>query len=275
MTAPRHRQTALSSCPRARAPSWNNGRSVSSRFTALGVCCVALLFGAAPARAAPICDRTWASADAVGRPTAHLAWRAELKGRTPVWSGPTRRHRSRGVVKPGEAPWLLVLRAAPDHRGRCWLQVRLPTRPNTAAAWIVATRTRLRSTPWRIVITRRARTLKVYRAGRRLRRFRVVVGAPATPSPHGLFSIVGVWGGNPADFLGSYILPLTAHSNVLQEFGGGDGRVGVHGRGGASLRDPLGSARSHGCIRLANRSIGWIVRTIGTAALPGIPVSVR
>jgi lipoprotein-anchoring transpeptidase ErfK/SrfK len=178
-------------------------------------------------------------------------------------------------VTPSQAPWLLVLRAAPDRRGRCWVQVRLPTRPNAAAAWINADRTRLQSTPWRIVITRRARTLDVYRAGHRLRRFTVVVGKPATPSPHGLFSIVGVWRWSPGDFLGSYILPLTAHSNVLQEFGGGDGRVGVHGRGGDSLSDPLGSARSHGCIRLANRSIEWIVQRIGTGALPGIPVSMR
>jgi hypothetical protein len=247
---------------------------VSSRSAALGVCCVALLVGAAPARAAPKCGTTWASVAAVGRPAAHVAWRAQLLGRTPLWSGPARR-RSRGAVTPGEAPWLLILRAKPDRLGRCWLQVRLPTRPNTAAAWINAGHTRLRSTPWRIAITRRARTLKVYRAGRRLRRFKVVVGKPATPSPQGLFSIVGVWRWNPADFLGSYILPLTAHSNVLQEFGGGDGRVGVHGRGGTSLRDPLGSARSHGCIRLANRSINWIVGTIGAGALPGIPVSVR
>jgi L,D-transpeptidase catalytic domain len=248
---------------------------VWSRSAALGACCVALLVGAAPARAAPKCGTAWASAAAVGRPTAHLAWRAELLGRAPLWSSPARGRRLRATVRPGDAPWLLVLRAKPDGLGRCWLQVRLPTRPNTAAAWINAGRTQLRSTPWRIVITRRARTLEVYRAGRRLRRFRVVVGKPATPSPQGLFSIVGVWRWNPADFLGSYILTLTAHSNVLQEFGGGDGRVGVHGRGGVSLRDPLGSARSHGCIRLANRSIGWIVRTIGAGALPGIPVSVR
>jgi L,D-transpeptidase catalytic domain len=248
---------------------------VSSRSAAVGVCCVALLVGAAPARAAPKCGTTWARDAAVGRPTAHLAWRAQLVGRTPLWSSPARRRRLRGTVRPGEAPWLLVLRAKPDRLGRCWLQVRLPTRPNTAAAWINARHARLRSTPWRIVITRRARTLKVYRAGRRLRRFKVVVGKPATPSPRGLFSIVGVWRGNPSAFLGSYILTLTAHSNVLQEYEGGDGRVGVHGRGGASLRDPLGSARSHGCIRLANQSIDWIVRIVGAGALPGIPVSVR
>ena len=96
-----------------------------------------------------------------------------------------------------------------------------------------------------------------------------------TPSPLGLFSIVGVWRWDPADFLGSYVLALTAHSNVLQEFGGGDGRVGIHGRGGVSLRDSLGTARSHGCIRMANGAIAWLVRTVGAEALPGVPVRVR
>jgi hypothetical protein len=38
--------------------------------------------------------------------------------------------------------------------------------------------------------------------------------------------------------------------------------------------DPLGSDRSHGCIRLANTAIDWLVRTIGPAQLPGTPVRV-
>jgi lipoprotein-anchoring transpeptidase ErfK/SrfK len=107
-----------------------------------------------------------------------------------------------------------------------------------------------------------------------MRRFRVVIGAAATPTPHGLFSIVDVWRSNPEHFLGSYILSLSAHSNVLQEFGGGEGRVGIHGRGGASLLDPLGSARSHGCIRLTNGAVEWLVRKVGAGRLPGIPVPV-
>jgi lipoprotein-anchoring transpeptidase ErfK/SrfK len=44
---------------------------------------------------------------------------------------------------------------------------------------------------------------------------------------------------------------------------------------GASLLDPVGSARSHGCIRLANRAIDWLVGTIGPTQLAGIPVKVR
>jgi lipoprotein-anchoring transpeptidase ErfK/SrfK len=62
---------------------------------------------------------------------------------------------------------------------------------------------------------------------------------------------------------------------VLQQFDGGDGTVGIHGRGGASLIDPLGSARSHGCIRLANDTIDWLVSTISATRLPGTPVQIN
>jgi lipoprotein-anchoring transpeptidase ErfK/SrfK len=257
---------------RARRPD-----RIGLRLAALGAFVVALLFAApAVALAAPSCGAGRATAAAVGKPAAAVSWRAGLVGRTRIWrSVPKRDSKSRGSVVPREAPWLLVLRSARDRHGRCWVKVRLPSRPNAAAAWVRASRVVLQATSWRIVVSRRARTISLYRGGDRLRRFRIVIGAPPTPTPHGLFSIVDVWRWNPRDFLGSYILPITAHSNVLQEFGGGDGRVGIHGRGGSSLLDPLGAARSHGCIRVSNGPISWIVRKVGAHRLPGIPVRVR
>ena len=235
-----------------------------------------LLLAAPPAPAAPTCGTARATATAVGTPSATAAWRAELIARTRLWrSVPKQSEMSHGAVGPSDAAALLVLHAARDSEGRCWLRVQLPSRPNNAAAWVRADRVLLRPTRWRIVVALGARTISVYHDGDLRRRFRVVVGAPETPTPRGLFSIVGVWRWNPADFLGSYILPITAHSNVLQEFGGGDGRVGIHGRGGASLLDPLGSARSHGCIRLSNAAINWIVGTVGADGLSGVPVRVR
>jgi hypothetical protein len=245
------------------------------RLGVLSAVLAATLLAAPPAMAVRDCGGR-ATAARVGKPAAATAWRALLITRTRVWrSVPKRGDRSLGKVGPQDAEALLVMRAARDRDGQCWLLVRLPSRPNNARGWVRADRVVLRPTRWRIVVSRRARTLAVYRAGDRRRRFRVVVGAPGTPTPHGLFSIVGVWRWNSADFLGSYVLPLTAHSNVLQEFGGGDGRVGIHGRGGASLLDPLGSARSHGCIRMSNPPIKWIVRRVGSYGLPGIPVRVH
>ena len=133
----------------------------------------------------------------------------------------------------------------------------------------------LRPTPWRIMVSTSDRTLSVYRHGSLVRRVPVVVGKPSTPTPVGLFSIIGAWADPPDAFLGSWILALTAHSDALQQFDGGDGTVGIHGRGGVSLLDPLGSASSHGCIRVDNSSIDWLVGLIGAGALPGIPVRVE
>jgi hypothetical protein len=76
-------------------------------------------------------------------------------------------------------------------------------------------------------------------------------------------------------FDGAWVVALTAESNFLHRFDGGPGRIGLHGRGGASLLDPLGSARSHGCVRFANAAIGWIVARIGAPNLPGVPVVIR
>jgi hypothetical protein len=104
---------------------------------------------------------------------------------------------------------------------------------------------------------------------------RVVVGKPSTPTAAGLFAITWAIRRHPHDFLGSWVLELTAHSDVLHQFDGGDGTVGIHGRGGASLNDPLGTARSHGCIRLANTAIDWLVRRIGQSRLPATPVQIR
>jgi lipoprotein-anchoring transpeptidase ErfK/SrfK len=249
---------------------------MNARMGAVMATLAALALAAPAASAAPECGAGRATLAKVGKVTASTAYRAGIVAGTKLWNHvPKRGDRSRRAIRPREASWLLVLRAARDRRGRCWFKVRLPSRPNAAAAWLSADRVLLRRTRWRIVVSRGARTIALFRSGQRLRRFRVVVGAPGTPTPHGLFSIVGVWPWNPADFLGSYVLPITAHSRVLQEFGGGDGRVGIHGRGGDSLLDPLGAARSHGCIRLANGAIEWIVRTVGARHLPGIPVRVR
>jgi lipoprotein-anchoring transpeptidase ErfK/SrfK len=250
---------------------------IALQLAAFGAFVAALSLAApAVALAAPSCGAGRATAAAVGKPASAVSWRAGLIGRTRIWrSVPTRSSKSHGSVVPRQAPWLLVLRSARDRHGRCWVKVRLPSRPNDAAAWVSSRRVVLQATSWRIVVSRRARTISLYRHGERLRRFRIVIGAPPTPTPHGLFSIVDVWRWSPGAFLGSYILPITAHSDVLQEFGGGDGRVGIHGRGGSSLLDPLGAARSHGCIRVSNGPISWIVRKVGAHRLPGIPVRVR
>jgi hypothetical protein len=213
-----------------------------------------------------------AAACEVARPSKAQASRAELLERTPVSGRPG--SRPRAWMAPAGVGALLVLDSARDAHGRCWLQVRLPSRPNHARGWIAADRVTTSTTPWRVEIRLDRRTVTLLRAGVPVRRDRAVIGAPATPTPRGLFAFTDVYRGRDADFLGRWVLSLTAHSDTLQRFDGGDGRAAVHGRGGASLRDPLGSAASHGCVRLSNAAISAIVRRIGVAAVPGTPVRI-
>jgi lipoprotein-anchoring transpeptidase ErfK/SrfK len=171
----------------------------------------------------------------------------------------------------GQPQTLLVLAAATS-KGREWLKVLLPTRPNGSQGWVPRDNVVLAHTRYWIDIRTSSRRVTIYRGGIRIRRFRAVVGAPATPTPTGL---AAVYEHNrqpdPREFLGPWALPLTIMSNVLENYGGGPGRVAIHGRGGASLQDPLGSARSHGCIRVNNKDISWMAAHIRA----GVPVRIR
>jgi L,D-transpeptidase catalytic domain len=171
----------------------------------------------------------------------------------------------------GQAQTLLVLDAA-VHGGRRWVKALLPLRPNGSAGWIPRDHVELGRTRYWVTVHTRARTVSVYHEGKRQRRFRAVVGAPATPTPHGLAALYERnRQPNPRAFLGPWALPLTAFSNVLEDYGGGPGRVAIHGRAGRSLADPLGSARSHGCVRIDNRAIRYLARKLP----PGTPVRLK
>jgi len=160
------------------------------------------------------------------------------------------------------------LGSAVDAHGSRWLHVRLPGRPSGHTGWILAERTRRSSTGWRIDVALSARRVTVYRDGHAIRRFRAVVGAPATPTPRGRFFVEEAVALSAADAGGPFALALSARSEVLQEFNGGPGQIAIHGTSG--LWDPLGSAASHGCVRLGTRAITWLARRIGS----GVPVTV-
>jgi hypothetical protein len=172
---------------------------------------------------------------------------------------------------------LLVVGAATRADGSRWLQVLLGSRGAGAAvndhrAWVPAARVEVRRTTWRVEVSLADRRLVVLRDGRLQRSTRVVVGAPSTPTPTGRFAIYErARQPDPRAFLGPWALHLTAHSEVLDDYGGGPGRVAIHGRDGASLADPLGSARSHGCVRIPDPVVSWMARVLPV----GTPVVVR
>lgn len=149
-----------------------------------------------------------------------------------------------------------------------WLRVLLPGRPNGRKGWIAQRGTVLTRTKWHVVVRTASRRVLVYRDGHVAHSFAAVVGKPSTPTPHGRFFVEESVRMLPGSAGAPFALALSARSNVLQEFEGGPGQIAIHGV--ANLGGTPGTAVSHGCVRLANHNIAWMVARIG----PGVPVTI-
>lgn len=181
---------------------------------------------------------------------------------------------ARATTLPAHAPItgaqtvLPVVGHATASNGVRWLRVMLPGRPNGSKGWIAQQGTRKATTSWRIAIRTTTRKARVYRRGRLVRTFSIVVGKPSTPTPHGRFFVEESIA-MPAGSAGApYALATSARSNVLQEFEGGPGQIAMHGV--ENLGGVPGTAVSHGCMRLANTNIRWLAARIS----PGVPVTI-
>jgi len=163
---------------------------------------------------------------------------------------------------------LPVLGRASSRKRGSWLYVRLPGRPNSHKGWISTNRTRLTSTGWRIVVKLSTRRVTVYYGDRARRHFRAVVGKPSTPTPRGAFFVEEALALSSYEAGGPFALATSARSNVFQEIREGPGQIGIHGTNG--LTGALGTAASHGCIRLGTRAITWLARRIGA----GTPLTI-
>lgn len=160
---------------------------------------------------------------------------------------------------------LPVLAHAVAPNGGRWLRVMLPGRPNGSKGWIAQRGTVATTTRWRLAVRTGSRRLLVYREGRRVRAFGAVVGKPSTPTPHGRFFVEESVRMLPGSSGGPFALALSARSNVFQEFEGGPGQIGIHGV--ANLGGTMGTAVSHGCIRLANRNVSWLAARVPAGAV--------
>jgi lipoprotein-anchoring transpeptidase ErfK/SrfK len=169
-------------------------------------------------------------------------------------------------------PQSLLVLGSTTRRGVDWVEVLLPSRPNGSTGWVPRDHVVLTRTTYWIDVRTAARRVTIHHNGRPERRFRAVVGAPATPTPRGLAAIYERnRQADPGGFVGPWALALTSLSDVLEDYGGGPGRIAIHGRAGASLLDPLGSARSHGCIRIDDDAVSWMAGHIPA----GTPVRLR
>jgi lipoprotein-anchoring transpeptidase ErfK/SrfK len=94
------------------------------------------------------------------------------------------------------------------------------------------------------------------------------VGKPSTPTPQGEFFVEESVQLSPDEAGAPFALALSARSDVYREFAGGPGQVALHGV--ANIGGLLGTAVSHGCVRLSTTAMRWLGARIG----PGTPVTI-
>ncbi len=153
-----------------------------------------------------------------------------------------------------------------------WAQVLVPGRPTGARGWLNVKETpgiELRPVTTRIEVDLAARTLTLVDKGQVVLSTPVAVGSAEYPTPTGLFSVTDkLQDPNPNGAYGPFALGLSGYSEVLTEFAGGEGQIGIHG---TNAPDSIGQAVSHGCIRVPNDVITQL-----NEVLPlGTPVVIR
>jgi lipoprotein-anchoring transpeptidase ErfK/SrfK len=165
-------------------------------------------------------------------------------------------------------PTPFLVREARRVGGVVWYRVLLPKRPNESSGWVRGDQVRTVPREYRAQVDLSERRLTLYKDDQVMRTFRVGIGRPATPTPTGRFYVtVRLRPPQVSRVYGAWALGLSAYSQVLSQFGTGDGQIALHG---TSNLANLGHQVSNGCVRLDNDSIS----ILATLLEPGSPVDI-
>jgi hypothetical protein len=167
----------------------------------------------------------------------------------------------------GSPTVLLVLRAGTGAAAG-WLEVSLPSRPNGATGWVRADDLELQHVEVEVEVDLDARQLSVRQGDAVLLEVPTAIGDADHPTPTGTYFVTDKLDTDDPDGpYGPYAVGLSAYSEVLTEFAGGDGQVGIHG---TNVPASVGEAASRGCLRVDN---GVIEQLVGLLPL-GTPVTI-
>jgi hypothetical protein len=166
-----------------------------------------------------------------------------------------------------EEVYLLLLRRI-DERGRVWVKLRIPGRPNGRTGWVLRDSLGpFQQTRWLVVINLRERRLTAYFKGHRRFGAPVGVGKPSSPTPRGHFWIRERFHiANRSNPYWPYALGTSDYSTLTDWPGGGV--VGIHGDFGEPRLIP--GDPSHGCVRMHAADIGWLAPRVSL----GTPVDI-
>jgi hypothetical protein len=146
-----------------------------------------------------------------------------------------------------------------------WLEVMLPVRPNGSTGWVREAEVSLYAVDGEIHVDLSDRRLTYTVDGVEMFASEVGIGSDYAETPTGTFFVTDrVIMKNPGSPWGPHAFGLSAHSDTITEFNGGDGIIGIHGTDNPGS---IGKNISLGCIRLSNEMI--------TALYPMVPLGTR
>jgi L,D-transpeptidase catalytic domain len=176
-----------------------------------------------------------------GKVIAHLKSRTAWGSPTVVWS----------VARRG--PWLGVVATSLRNNQVGWLDVRRD-------------HPRLWRSQFTLIADLSQRTLELRHDGRLVRRMSVGIGAPATPTPVGRFTVTDKLLPDPGvSYYGCCLLALSGHQPHLRPGWAGGDRIAIHGSG------TLGTAASAGCLHASDTDLEMLMRRVPL----GTPVYIR
>jgi lipoprotein-anchoring transpeptidase ErfK/SrfK len=141
-----------------------------------------------------------------------------------------------------------------------WIRVLLPMRPNGSEGWVRDTDVKLTTNPYEIEVDLSEFRLTAYENDEQVLEADAAIGTGGTPTPTGLFfTTILAKPESPTSPYGKYAYGLSAYSEVLTSFAGGEGQVAIHGTNQPGL---IGTEVSHGCVRVDNTTITKLARLI-------------
>ena len=213
--------------------------------------------------------RDLAAPPASARPDAFLVARVRSGDAVELRSGPGA---ARVVARVGSTTEFGSARAlgVVARTGR-WVGVSTPALPNGQLGWLDLDRAKVRLARTRVSLTLdlSERELVLRRDGKAVRRMRVGVGRPGSPTPVGRFAVTDkLPGARYGAYYGCCILALSATQPRLPAGWKGGDRIAIHGTNDSGS---IGAAVSAGCPHASDADMRALMRAVPL----GAPVFVR
>jgi lipoprotein-anchoring transpeptidase ErfK/SrfK len=137
-----------------------------------------------------------------------------------------------------------------------WLAVISATLGNRVRGFVHRTKVHLVHDPYALEVDRSRRQLTVWRMGAPLHRVALAIGAPATPTPLGRFSVTDKLSNFWSSVYGCCVLALSGRQTRLPASWSGGDRLAIHAGSG------IGGAISNGCLRARSADMRYLLATL-------------